>query len=104
MVLHSNLIQKSTRMPEDLTDRFSSIFSKFDLKYRYLVSINNTQELLLILDWVNRYSLGSVILDTDTQDSISGNTVFLFENIDDALRFKIKYGGSIIKRGKNVEL
>ena len=62
----------------------------FHRKYKTIVSVNSTWSYLEMIDWVNKNSYGSVdVWFNDTPDGVIIDVAF--ENVDDALVFKIKY-------------
>ncbi len=63
---------------------------KFDKKYKIVVTVKSSPSYMEMMDWVNTHSSGSV--DVWFNDTPSGVLIDMaFENIDDALIFKIKY-------------
>lgn len=62
----------------------------FDAKYKTIVSVKSNLAYLEMLDWVNSNSHGSVdVWFNDTPDGVIIDLAF--EDVDDALIFKIRY-------------
>lgn len=62
----------------------------FDKKYKIIIKYNYGPNYTEMLDWVNKNSKGLVDIKFDS--NITSCTLYLaFEEIDDALIFKIKY-------------
>lgn len=80
----------------------------FKQPYKILIDKDITPEYVTLLDWVNKNSIGTVqvkLLRTQKVNekwvlSPVGHDVafFAFDNEDDALMFRIKYGGNISSR------
>lgn len=65
---------------------------QFDKKYRTIVSVKSSPEYMEMLEWVDANSHGSV--DVWFNAPVLSDTIVIdvaFENLDDALIFKIKY-------------
>ena len=62
----------------------------FDKKYKIIIKYNYGFDYTEMLDWVNKNSKGSVDIKFDS--NATDHALYLaFEEIDDALIFKIKY-------------
>lgn len=62
----------------------------FDKKYKIIIKYNYGPGYTEMLDWVNKNSKGSVDIKFDSD--VTSRVLYLgFEEIDDALIFKIKY-------------
>jgi hypothetical protein len=93
--------------PIDL-DQPAGVYDLFDRRFKHIISCDATPDLLLILDWVNIHTVGTVKVELivatklgDTWGVDPGGTLrafFGFENSDDALVFKIKHGGDMKTR------
>lgn len=59
----------------------------FDRKYKTIVRVNSRDNYLDMLDWIDSNSKGSVDVKYASHDKID----VAFENVNDALIFKIKY-------------
>jgi hypothetical protein len=66
-----------------------NLMHKFDKKYKTVVRCKSTPEYMSMLEWVNSNSYGAV--DVWFHDAPVIMIDVAFENIDDALVFKIKY-------------
>lgn len=80
----------------------------FDKSFKVLIDSDILPHHITVLDWINQNSKGNVQVRMFNTKQVSNNWVistdghtrafFAFEDIDDALVFRIKYGGNITRR------
>lgn len=81
----------------------------FDKPYKVLIEYDINEEYLLALDWLNINSKDAVQVKILRSQKVGNSWVvspvgddrafFAFKNADDALIFRIKYGGNITING-----
>lgn len=70
----------------------TEVIPSFDKRYKFITRYCMDERYVEILDWTNSYCVGNVSINVNSKYFETFDLYIAFENEDDFLMFKIKYG------------